>query len=510
MKTPLFLKTADQLDHWLERFNPLQGATLSTLAGYFQEADEGRFAQVMWMARKLARRDATIRACLQRINATVQQLDWTIKTIEELPPGVTPQMAEAQSDYLKERYSAVENLTAAYSWLAKADFFGFAHLEKHYNSAGQVFRLEPVPQWHWCKKGFYGEWLYNAKARPWAPEATPIEKRDFVIHEVEDPWLEIACISGLDRNQLRRDLRGFCARYGIPNTFFIAGPGATTGDMDALNSVAVDMAADGTGALPPGADVKVHESASKGEIFEVADKAFQSEIVLAATGGLLTMLTSSGSGTLAGGAHSDTWRDLVSGIAMAVSESFQEQMDKALLSERFPGQPVLAYFELEFPEAGADMTAIATTVKALSDAGYKAEAAWVSEETGIPLVGAVDAKNPSSGLKPELRTLTNRFKGGPNSARDRAEAEGLVTAAIADALDVMTSTVRPLSADISALIALAEDDKATAAEFSALAEKVSKLLPELMTPETVKSLASEMEKALGSAAVLGARKSLRK
>jgi phage gp29-like protein len=503
MKTPLFLKNADQLDHWLERFNPLQGATLGTLSGYFEEADEGRYAQVMWLARKLARRDATIRACLKRINATVQQLDWTIKTIEELPPGVTPQMAEAQSAYLKERYSAVENLTAAYSWLAKADFFGFAHLEKHYNAAGQVCRLEPVPQWHWCKRGFYGEWLYNAKARPWAPEAVPIEKGNFIIHEVEDPWLEIACISGLDRNQLRRDLRGFCARYGIPNTFFIAGPGATDGDMDALNSVAVDMAADGTGALPPGADVKVHESASKGEIFEMADKAFQSEIVLAATGGLLTMLTSSGSGTLAGGAHSDTWRDLVSGIAMAVTECFQEQMDKALLSERFPGQPVLAYFELEFPEAGADMTALATTIKALSDAGYKADAAWVSEETGIPLTGAavVDATG---------KPLTNRFRGGPSSARDRAEAESLVTAAIADALDVMTSTVRPLSADIAALIALAEDDKATAAEFSALAEKVSKLLPELMTADTVKSLASEMEKALGSAAVLGARKAVRK
>jgi phage gp29-like protein len=170
---------------------------------------------------------------------------------------------------------------------------------------------------------------------------------------------------------------------------------------------------------------------------------------------------------------------------MAVSESFQEQMDKALLAERFPGQPVLAYFELEFPEAGADMTAIATTVKTLSEAGYKAEAAWVSEETGIPLVGDVDATG---------KPLTNRFKGGPSSARDRAEAEALVTSAIADALDVMTSTVRPLSADISALIALAENDKATAAEFAALAEKVSKLLPELMTPDTVKALADEMER----------------
>ena len=50
-----------------------------------------------------------------------------------------------------------------------------------------------------------------------------------------------------------------------------------------------------------------------------------SAIVLAATGGLLTMLAQSGSGTLAGGAHSDTWRDLVSGIASEVAESACEE-----------------------------------------------------------------------------------------------------------------------------------------------------------------------------------------
>jgi hypothetical protein len=106
--------------------------------------------------------------------------------------------------------------------------------------------------------------------------------------------------------------------------------------------------------------------------------------------------------------------------------------------------------------------------------------------------------------------LKNRFNGGPGAARDRAEAEQLVTTAITDALDVMRSTVAPLAPDIQALIRLAEDDSATAAEFTALAEKVAGLLPELMTADSVQALATEMEKALGSAAALGARKALRK
>jgi phage gp29-like protein len=501
MKQPLFLKTADQLDKWLERFNPLQGATLSTLSGYFADADSGMYSNVMWLARKLVRRDATIRACLKRINATIQQLDWKVEVMETLPVGITEAQAQAQADYLKQRYSAIKNLTEAYSALARADFYGYAHLEKRYDNQGQVTRLEPVPQWHWCKAGFYGDWLYNARATPWPHDAVPITRADFIIHECEDPWLEIALISGLDRNQLRRDLRGFCARYGIPNTFFIAGPGATDDDMDALNEVASAMAADGTGALPTGADVKVHESASKGEIFETADKAFQSEIVLAATGGLLTMLTQSGSGTLAGGAHQDTWQELVSGIAMEITEAFQAQLDAGWLAEKFPGQPVAAYFELEFPDEEADRDSLATTIKTLKDAGYTADAKWISEETGIPLAQEV----PAAGS-----LLKNRFNGGPGAARDRAEAEQLVTTAITDALDVMRSTVAPLAPDIQALIRLAEDDSATAAEFTALAEKVAGLLPELMTADSVQALATEMEKALGSAAALGARKALRK
>lgn len=449
MKQPLFLRSADQLDRWLERYNPLQGATLGTLSNLFTEADEGMYAGVMWMARKLIRRDATIRACMMRINATVQRLDWEVKIMETLPVGVTPKMAEAQQAYLKERYSAIGNLTEAYSALARADFFGFAHLEKHYDTSGRVIRLQPVPQWHWCRKGYYGPWLYNAKAKLSLHDAVPIEPDNFIIHEVESPWIEIALISGLDRNQLRRDLRGFCARYGIPNTFFIAGPGATDDDMGELNDIASEMAADGTGALPPGADVKTHESQSKGEIFEVADKAFQSEIVMAATGGLLTMLTQSGSGTLAGGAHQDTWNELVGGIAMQVTEVMQQQLDLVWLNEKFPGQPVAAYFELGFPEQSEDREKLATTIKTLKDAGYAADPKWVSEETGIPLVSSLVVP-PLGGSE---KTLKNRTPSDAPPANDPAFMR-LVKAMASDMAPVRDVLEQMLNADDAALDAM--------------------------------------------------------
>lgn len=509
MKKPQFLRTAEQLDVWLERFNPLRGATLSTLSGYFDEADEGRYSHVMWMARKMIRRDPTIRACMRRIHAQLMKLKWQVKVMETLPSGMSKAQADQQQDHLKQKYEQIENLKQAAAFSALADFYGFAHLEKHYDGQGETTRLQPVPQWHWVRKGLYGEWKFNPTAKPWPNDAMPIEPGDYVIREIDDPWIEIALIHGLRINQNDRDWDGFAARYGIPSTFFIAPPGADDDKLGEFEDAANDLASDGAGVLPHGSDVKTHEAANKGEVFGAKNSRHESAIVLAATGGLLTMLAQSGSGTLAGGAHSDTWRDLVAGIASEVSEAFQEQLDKVWLEEKFPGQKIAAYFELEFPEEDADVKVIAETVKMLKDAGHNVKREWIEEETGMPLEEGSAPALPKSG-KPELASpLKNRFSGGPSSARDRAEAMQLAEAAIQDALDVERETFAPLAPDIAALIALAEDDQASAEDFVKLAQKVEQLLPELMTPDSVKTLATSLEAAMGTAAAMGARATIR-
>lgn len=505
MKQPLFLRDADQLEAWLQRFNPLAGATLETVAGYIDEAEEGRFANLAWFARKLVRRDETIRACMRRISSTVMKLDWQVKVMTTLPKGVTPQQAEAQQKRLQQRYEQVENLKGAYAFSAQGDFWGFAHLEKHYGPDGWVTRLQPVPAWHWMRHGIYGPWSYNAKGSMWPRDAVEIDAAHFVSREIDDPWIEIACIHGLRKNQGDRDWDGFMARYGIPNTFFEAPVGASDDDMKDYQAMASDLAADGTGTLPNGAKPHVFETSQTGEVFDGKIKRHDSAIVLAATGGLLTMLTESGSGTLAGGAHAETWRELVSGIASDVAESFQGSLDKAWLAEDFPGQPVAAYFDLDFPEEKKDRKGVVETLNGLKRAGYRVKREWVEEESGVPLEDG-EITPPASRKQP----LKNRFTGGPTAARDRAEAMQLAEATLSDVMQVTAETFAPLQPDILRLIELAEDDSASAEEFAALAAKVGALLPELVTPERIQALADELEKGFGSAAALGARANIRK
>ena len=73
------------------------------------------------------------------------------------------------------------------------------------------------------------------------------------------------------------------------------------------------------------------------------------QITLLGTGGLLTMLAESGSGTLAGSAHQQAFDQLAKSDAVIVSEALQRDVDKPLLEAAFPGWPVEAGFALMTP-----------------------------------------------------------------------------------------------------------------------------------------------------------------
>ncbi|MDD4018691.1 MAG: hypothetical protein PHV28_12200 [Kiritimatiellae bacterium] len=76
-------------------------------------------------------------------------------------------------------------------------------------------------------------------------------------------------------------------------------------------------------------------------------------IVLVGTGGLLTMLAESGSGTLAGSAHQEAFNQVAKADAVMVAEALRRDFDKPLLEGAFPGWPVEAGFELRMEETVA-------------------------------------------------------------------------------------------------------------------------------------------------------------
>jgi hypothetical protein len=512
-RTPTFLRNAEAQDKYLERYNPWFGLVMSRLRLFFDEGMEGQYANLMRLIHRAEMKDETIRACKLRLMDEIEALPWSVKAVDELPTGSTKAQADAQREYLKSRYDQIENLKAAFAHLASAELRCFAHLEKWYDDAGNVIRLEPVPQWHWQREGQYGEWKYSAKSRPRDSMAKAIEESErqhWIIREVETPWYEIGLTAALRINLARRDVDGFCSSYGVPSTFFIAPPGASADKLTEFAAIADDLVADGRGALPHGSDVKsIGQEGGEGVIFKQVIDDNKQAIVLAATGGLLTMLTAPGSGTLAGSAHQEGWEKLVSGVAKKISEVFQSSFDKSELALKFPGQPVLAYMELAYPDADESRADFVKDVVELKKAGWTVKREILEEKTSLQFEDAEVSPSPSLPVS-KSPSLNNRFQGGPSSARDRAEAMQLVEGSIAAALEVAPGILAAVQPDLAALIELASAKETTAEDFRAMALKLEGLLPELIDESQIEALADEIEKALGAAAALGAQAGIRK
>ena len=148
-----------------------------------------------------------------------------------------------------------------------------------------------------------------------------------------------------------RDWSSYLDVYGKPSMFIVGPPGVSTDKEAEYLEVAERLAKDGRGYLPNGTEVKYVNGGGTGrppfrEHLDYLDR----QITLLGTGGLLTMLTESGSGTLAGSAHQEAFRQVAKADAVMVAEALQRDFDKPLLDAAFPGWPVEAGFELRMEE----------------------------------------------------------------------------------------------------------------------------------------------------------------
>ncbi len=345
---------------WREYANPLRGLTMETLVAKIEQGERGAFADLQWFYQAMERSDAMIATVIMRRRAALLAMDWDVVPEASPSDGV---LAREQAAYLHDLYDGVENLREVVGYLAGAVFRGFAHAEKHFSSDGQrVIRLEPVEQWFWCREGMFGEWTYNRDAKSGVERGEPVERANFVVCESGMALDRILSVQYLRRNLALRDWTSFLDVYGIPSVFFVAPQNAPSATEGALYEIVQNLIRDGRGILPNGTEVKFVDGGGRSrppfrDSLDYLDK----QIVLLGTGGLLTMLSESGSGTLAGSAHQRAFDQMARSDAVMVSEALQRDFDLPMLEQAFPGWPVEAYFTLtgqapsELPpgEAGA-------------------------------------------------------------------------------------------------------------------------------------------------------------
>ena len=333
---------------WREHLNPLRGLTMERIVRMIEEGERGALADVQWFYQGMERADSLIATVIARRKAALMAAQWNVR-IEE--SAADPALAQEQAAFLLAEYDRIGNLREAVAFLATAPFRGYAHLEKHFGAGGGVTRLEPVEQWFWCRKGMFGPWQYNAGARSGVTEGKNIRRENFILLETPCALDRMLAVYAFRRNLALKDWDGYLEVYGIPSLFFVGPPGATEEKEKLYAEIAERLAAGGRGYLPNGTTVAHVNGGGNGRApFSDHLQYLDRQIALLGTGGLLTMLAESGSGSLAGSAHQNAFNQIAQSDAAAISEALQRDFDAPLLSEAFPGWPVEAYFEIAIPK----------------------------------------------------------------------------------------------------------------------------------------------------------------
>ncbi len=392
MKPSTYLKNLQLSTNWRAQYNPLRGLTIAQLVAMLEAGERGNYARLQWLYRFVEKRNSTLRAVLQRRQASMTRLDWDIRVVAgsngPSPGGRRlPALAVRQAAVLREAYERIGNLREAVTFLALAEFRGYAHLERHFDRRGETVRLEPVPQWFWARLGPDAPWQYNAQARPGLPmPGDPVlDPARFMVRENDSPIDEIAVIAHVRQSLSQKDWDGFVETYGLPPLFLELPPDIPAEREAEYQAQAEAIIGDARGTVPNGTKIHTVDSGARGQNPFAEHLQYQDElIVLAATGGKLTTLTESGSGTLAGNAHQRAFDDITEAEAALISEVFQEQFDRPLLARHFPGQPQLAYFELAATRS-LDPGDVINHALTLAKAGYEIDPAELSEKTGYRL-----------------------------------------------------------------------------------------------------------------------------
>ena len=369
-------------DHrWRDAYNPLRGLSLPKLVSLLESGERGQYADLQWFYHYMERSDPMIYSVLQRRRAALLAVDWDVREVSE---GDAVLAAE-QADFLRHAYDQIDNFRDAISFLFTGLFRGYAHVEKHLAESGLVHRLEPVEQWFWVRDGLFGEWEYNENAVSGRSRGVAIEPENFVIFEPASGALNrILSVLYLRKSLSQKDWDSFLEVYGIPSVFLIGPPNTPESKEEEYQTIAEQLISDGRGYLPNGSDIKyVHGGGSRPpfrEHIEYIDR----QITLVGTGGLLTMLSESGTGTLAGGAHSETFTQIARGDAVTLSGVLQRHIDVPLLGKVFPGRPIQAYFEFS-PGTSDESAQVVEDAVRLSQAGYVIDPKEISEKTGYTI-----------------------------------------------------------------------------------------------------------------------------
>ncbi|HEY1791553.1 MAG TPA: DUF935 family protein [Opitutaceae bacterium] len=473
------------ISRWRENYNPLRGLSFQRAVYMAESYPRGWMADLQWVYFFIEQTDEDLFALCDRRTSRLLEMDYSAVKKKDADEG----LAKEQAAFLEERFDKIDNLYEAIEHLAMASFRGYSHCEKWYNDQGELSHLEVVDQWNCVRDGLKGGWKYNPQALQTSyfalDDALVMPIENFLYRDTRRHINRIALFKFLRQSLANKDWDAFVEIYGIPSGVITGPPNIPTDKAADFEAAAREISEGGSGFLPHGSEYKPNNAPRGTSPFKERLEYLSEKLILAGTGGMLTMLARSGSGTLAGGAHTDVFEQIAKAEARKISELINEQLAVEWLDRQFPGKPHAAYFALSANEE-TKVGEIVAHITGLAAAGYQVDAEEVSERTGYtvklraspadadgedpidPAAGGLDGKNsdPESGDPPsvENRRLRIYRRMIRNSVRRQVDAGDAVFTrnAVRKLTKAQTEAVQPMLDRVAAFKELPADQLAGA------------------------------------------------
>ena len=400
-----------------EQMNPLWNISARYAQLIYDYARSGNYAQIQYLYNEIEERDPTLNVCVTRRCSAVAELDWqVVRSDVRLNRNADQGLVNEQIACLETAMASIDNLPDAMEHLALASFRGFSMISPLHGINGEIRHFDLIDGWNVCYDPKGQEWLFNpdassfmnptiAAAAPgnkWGLQVIPREQLCVCTRkrQIDFPALQIYLRSAIGE----RDWGRFLETYGLPPVI-ITMPEFTSKEDEAAYMNAAEAVFEGrSGVVPHDSQVNYGSESRGTNPFTEFIEHQQKLIVLMATGGTLTSLSEAGSGTLAGNAQMDVWRQIVRADVRLISNAVNKQVCEGILKAQrdFKGKPILAEWRLDSapkPEA-KDILELASTA---SSAGFEMDAEELSQATGF----TIKKKGEQTGFNAEIPP-TNR------------------------------------------------------------------------------------------------------
>lgn len=397
-----------------------------------------------------------------RREAALVGCDWEIRKRDNASKNPSlSSLADEQVAMLNEQFARAEDsgtLIDAIKCLGTAIFRGIAVVEPRFDDQG-LKGFECFDAWNFCIDPATKDVYWNPKAVDIVGFQANLKKvtgTRCIVSLEDTPVDGLALPVYIRANFGEEQWAKLIARRGLPACYIIA-PALAGDKVTQFTNAARKVAEGGSGALPSGSQV-ITEKTDPGnsQAFDLFLAHQQKKIILAGTGGILGSLAeATGLGSGVSDAHENTWREIVRMDAMKISNLINRKVAHLLLDAYFPGQPKLAYFNMDTATPKTSTEVLDCAVKA-SQAGYEIDEVQLSEMTGFKLrkkiqevvqpQGKVEenepAKQPQEEPKEEVKEEVTNTAPPLEETQIKEEEDTKQKASLLKAFDLVINPVR--------------------------------------------------------------------